>query len=174
MDAEAIVASHTEGGTLLLQAASFAIVGGEATNAILTISQQYALQRGAVAELLGALLVYRHSARFAVASIWMLADDAKRRARTSLSVLSEEEEVGTRRSIVRACLVAAQFIDLAASRILASLCAGGGGLAEAETALVPLRQAYKTLAAVASEREGCRMVAFGSCCCCSPKRIRGG
>ncbi|QEX24452.1 hypothetical protein FRZ61_43930 [Hypericibacter adhaerens] len=134
----------------------------------LLLSEQYSLLRGAIAQLSGALLVYRNASAFSADAVAALAASAAERARDGLAAVIDRKVLQANPPIARACLGAAALLDRAAAIVAGSLRAGGGGLHEAETALLGLRRAYALLAAAASERDGCTMIAFDSCCCCVP------
>jgi hypothetical protein len=149
-------------------AAEEATVGASFTDTALklAISEHYTLLRGAIAQLAGALLVYRNSARFEPDAIVALATQAQRRANETLAAL----RAGTAPPLLVSCRAAAEHLRLAARLVLESLRAGGG-LQSAERAFAPLKEAYRVLAGAASNRDGCTMIAFDGCCCCPPKPL---
>ena len=134
----------------------------------LAISEHYTLLRGAIAQLAGALLVYRNSACFEPDAIVALATQAQRRANETLAALLR---ASTAPPLLVSCRAAAEHLRLAARLILESLRAGGSGLQSAERAFAPLKEAYRVLAAAASDRDGCMMIASDGCCCCPPKLL---
>jgi hypothetical protein len=133
----------------------------------LVLSEHYSALRGAIAQLAGALLVYRNARAFAPQAVAALAADAAVRARRSEEALASQAVAAANRSVARACLAAARLVRLAADAIEKSLGVRGGGLEQAERALFAVRRAYALLAAAASERDGCTMIGFDTCCCCA-------
>jgi hypothetical protein len=136
----------------------------DGAQALFTISVHYTLLRGAIAQLSGALLIFRNSTRFEPDAIAMLAKDASKRSAEAIEAIGDAPGV-----IARACVSAAHSLQCASSRVQGGLTVGGGGLERAEAALPFLSLAYRELTEAADDREGCTMIAFDGCCCCKPK-----
>jgi hypothetical protein len=136
----------------------------------LIISHQYSHLRGAIAQLAGALLLYRNASRFEPDAVMAMADEAGNRADHALRVLPIHGQ-GIDTAIVRACISAAVLLRSAAKLVSESLHSGGGGLDLADLAFEPVRQAHLVLSGAASDRDGCTMIAFDGCCCCSTKKM---
>ncbi len=130
----------------------------------LRISDLYAILRGAIGQMAGAMLIYRHGHRSLDVVAAMVAD-AEERTTQCMDMLAEATVPQRQLTIRNSCVMAAELMQAAAAIIRGSMRVGGGGLDEAERALQVVRRAYGVLAAAADRLEGCGMIAFEACCC---------
>lgn len=157
-----LVASATDHG-LTSQRLTDAQSGLDANK--LHVSRVYTAARNLIGQMAGALLVSRLPIEKGMEHARLIAEDVLTKCGEVEDELAEISVREVSPKIVRAVTSALGRIKVCAGVLVASLPNRTRELV-LDLAERRLRAAYREMARVADDRQGCAMVAFSTCCCC--------